>query len=144
MKIARHIFALGVACVAGILIPVLATLYDALCRYQGHATAAWSDFEWRSRFLQAATFIAEGSVFVGLAAGGLGIWYLRWRRHTALSHYALLGAGIGAVCGALFTGITHHPSDPQVVWLIFIILASISMALGFACYWFTYARRYAA
>lgn len=144
VKIARHIIALSIACLVGAFPPVLAILYDALYRYQGSAASAFGSPEWRARFLQSAIFTAAASIFVGLPAGALGVWCLHSLHRTALKHFALSGSGIGAACGALFVGLLHHPGDSPIVWLIFIMLPSISMTLGFIAYWFVCFKRQAA
>jgi len=140
MKIARQIAGLAAACSVGIILPLLAILYDAAYRFPGSLASAWHNDNWRHAFFSSAIFIAEGSVFCGLIAGGLGIRYLRLRRYTAFKHYLLAGGIIGAACGTLFSVIFNMPGDSWIAWPIFIVIPALSTALGFTVYWFICVR----
>ena len=144
MSVLRQVIAFGVACFAGVPIPVLAIFYDSACRYHGSLLEAWHDLDWRHHFIAQAIFVAEGSTAVGLFAGGFGVLVLRLRHYSRFRDYAIAGAIIGGLCGVLFETIFYHSGDPAISWAVFATLPAISMAAGFACYWLIGVRSYAA
>ena len=90
MSLFRQIFALGAACCVGVLVPVLANLYDLAYGYHGSLFAAWHNSDWHYSFIAETIAVIEGSIAVGLPAGGLGVLLLRVQRRSRLRDYMLV------------------------------------------------------
>jgi hypothetical protein len=139
MKIVRQFLGLSAACLAGVILPIAATVYDGVYRHShGLADPSWTD-----RLICNIETTILGSAFVGLIVGFLGVGLLHLVRRSRFRDYALTGIGFGAVSGVLFAAGTHVPADPVESWVIFVTLPALSMTLGFICYWFICVRNHA-
>ncbi len=134
MKILRHLIGLLLACVVGVLLPVTASVYDALCpRNQGAHEPTWA-------IVKNAEIVALESALVGSVAGVVGIGLLHWLHRSKFRDYVIAGASIGAICGTFFTVVFNLTNDPSISWYTFIALVAVSMVLGFISYWLVSIR----
>jgi hypothetical protein len=125
------------ACVVGLIMPVLATIYDGVYRHY-HGSI---DLYWKARVFEGACFVGLGSAVVGLPLGILGVLVLHRLRRSSPIDYIMVGTCIGISAGLLFCIVVNTRSDPAVSWFVFTILPGISMGFGFAAYWLVGIRR---
>ncbi len=130
MTVLRQIFGFASACFVGVLLPVAAEVYDGVYRHSHGSPAPWP-----SSLFPKVQFVALGSALVGLLVGVIGVGLLHWAHRVRLKDYVIAGLVLGAGSGASFTAISRIPTDPAVSWVVFIVLPSLSMAIGFTCYW---------
>ena len=134
MKILRHLIGFLLACVVGALLPMAASVYDALYpRNHGAHEPIWA-------IVKNAEIVGLESALVGSVAGAAGIGLLHCLHRSKFRDYVTAGASIGAICGAIFTVVFNITNDPSISWFMFITLLAVSMALGFTCYWLVSIR----
>jgi hypothetical protein len=132
MKILRHLIGFLLACLVGVLLPIAASVYDALYpRNHGSHEPTWA-------IVSNAEIVGVESALVGSVAGAVGIGLLHWLHRSKFRDYVTAGASIGAICGAFLTVMFNLTKDPS--WFMFITLTVVSMALGFICYWLVSIR----
>ena len=132
MKILRHLIGFLLACLVGVLLPIAASVYDALYpRNHGSHEPTWA-------IVSNAEIVGVESALVVSVAGAVGIGLLHWLHRSKFRDYVTAGASIGAICGAFLTVMFNLTKDPS--WFMFITLTVVSMALGFICYWLVSIR----
>ena len=160
MNIVRQIMGISLACFVGVLVPVATTVYGGVY-WHYHGTP---DSSWKEGLINRISSTATASAIVGLLVGSMGVWLLHLMRRKTIGDYVLTGTVLGASTGAAIVAVImtvstgmQQPGDPVVSPSILIILRatlmelgsksvgmillpSVSMALGFACYWFVCVR----
>jgi MFS family permease len=134
MKILRHLIGFLLACLVGVLLPIAASVYDALYpRNHGSHEPTWT-------IVSNAEIVGLESASVGSVAGAVGIGLLHRLHRSKFRDYVTAGASIGAICGAFLTVMFNLTNDRSISWFMFITLVAVSMALGFICYWLVSIR----